>query len=448
MNTEESTAFIREKIKERPINKRKLFRRTVLTAVLAIVFGGVACLSFLVLEPFFSARIAQEEPQIITFPALDDEIRPEDLYADDQEIVAAQEQVVAESIQASIEASEQDRINAAVASAISRMQLDKSDAGELYHSLKQVATEASRSLVLVRCATTADVFVGGTIERSGEKPGLIVADNGVEMLILTYTSILEDGSELSVTWKDGHESPATCKMADEDTGLCVLSVPKRFLESGTQAQIAPAPLGSSASRSLTGTPVIATGSPAGIYASLCYGMIVSEKLPVDRIDKALKVYATDIYGGGESAGFLLNYTGQVIGMIYPEPVAGVDENRIIAYSITELKRLIEHLVNGTPIPYAGIHGASITGDIAEILHMTEGACVLGTEMGSPAMTAGLQSGDIIVSCANSPVESWDAFAQILSEQSPGDELSLEIRRQGPAELLSLQLTIPISEVTQ
>ena len=34
--------FMREKIKQKPVNKKKLLRRTVITAVMAVVFGLVA----------------------------------------------------------------------------------------------------------------------------------------------------------------------------------------------------------------------------------------------------------------------------------------------------------------------------------------------------------------------------------------------------------------------
>ena len=56
-------------------------------------------LTGLLLEPFFSTRFSrEEEPQIVTFPTSEDEIQPEDLYTDDEEIVTAQEQIVAEAV--------------------------------------------------------------------------------------------------------------------------------------------------------------------------------------------------------------------------------------------------------------------------------------------------------------------------------------------------------------
>ena len=52
--TNQDIEFIKEKVKERPLNRRKLFKRTLLTASMAAIFGLIACVTFLVLEPVFS----------------------------------------------------------------------------------------------------------------------------------------------------------------------------------------------------------------------------------------------------------------------------------------------------------------------------------------------------------------------------------------------------------
>ncbi|MCR5675340.1 MAG: S1C family serine protease [Lachnospiraceae bacterium] len=446
---ESDTAFIREKIKERPINKRKLFRRTLMTALLAIVFGGVACLSFLLLEPLFSARISPaEEPAAVTFPTSDDEIQPEDLYANDEEIASAQEQIVAESIQASIEASEQDRVDAAISSALSRFRLDSRNADDLYRSLKSTASEAERSLVLVHAAIREQDFVGGTIEKSGETPGLIVADNGVEILVLTYSSVLKTSASLSVTWFNNTSTEATLKMSDADTGLCVLAVPKRMIQTDTRDKIRPAELGSSLSSAFQGIPVIAIGSPIGIYHSFCYGTVVSDKIPIDLADKALTVFATDIYGGDNAHGFLLNYTGQVVGIIYPDGIDGVDKNRVLAYSISEIKRLIEHLANNIPLSRLGIFGTDVNTEISGELGIPSGAFVLRTQMSSPAMRAGLQSGDVLISFNDTPVNEWKDYVSALDQTDPGEAVTLSILRQSPDDHLAMQLTMITEEVSK
>ena len=42
--------FMQEEIKKRPLNRKKMFKRMSLIAVLAAIFGAVACLFFLLLE--------------------------------------------------------------------------------------------------------------------------------------------------------------------------------------------------------------------------------------------------------------------------------------------------------------------------------------------------------------------------------------------------------------
>ena len=75
--------FLQEKIKERPINKKKLFKRMVITASLAVLFGVLACLSFLLLEPILNNWLYPEEkPGIVTFPQEQDEMRPEDMLTE------------------------------------------------------------------------------------------------------------------------------------------------------------------------------------------------------------------------------------------------------------------------------------------------------------------------------------------------------------------------------
>ena len=79
--------FITETIRQRPINKKKLLRRTLITAAMAVVFSLVACLTFLLLEPVISNWLyPEEEPEPIEFPEETEEILPEDMIADDSEM--------------------------------------------------------------------------------------------------------------------------------------------------------------------------------------------------------------------------------------------------------------------------------------------------------------------------------------------------------------------------
>lgn len=50
-NEKEEFAFIKEKIKNKPLNKRRIILKTAFTVVLAVVFGLVSCFVFTWMRP-------------------------------------------------------------------------------------------------------------------------------------------------------------------------------------------------------------------------------------------------------------------------------------------------------------------------------------------------------------------------------------------------------------
>ena len=61
--------FLQEEIKKRPRNKKKMMRQMMNIAIMAAVFGAVACLFFLLLEPIFTRMIYPEESVTgVTYP--------------------------------------------------------------------------------------------------------------------------------------------------------------------------------------------------------------------------------------------------------------------------------------------------------------------------------------------------------------------------------------------
>lgn len=77
--------FVIEKIKVKPVNKKKLMRRMVITVALAVIFGLVACVTFLLLEPVISNWLyppEKPEVQTVSFPEDREEMSPEDMLAE------------------------------------------------------------------------------------------------------------------------------------------------------------------------------------------------------------------------------------------------------------------------------------------------------------------------------------------------------------------------------
>ena len=429
-----NTAFISEKIKQRPVNRKKLLLRTVITVSLAVIFGIVACFTFLLLQPVFSDRLYPEkEPETVSFPeeSASDELTPEEMFADDREIAAVEAM--------SLEANQKDQIDQAIAA----YSFGSSDYSKMMASLKTVATEASRSIVQVTTTTSDTNWFNSSFESSGSTSGLIVADSGNFYYILINGAAVTDAESIAVTFCDNSKAQAEIKLSDSITGLCVITVRKSSTTANTRSKILPATLGSSNTNSFTGLPVIAIGNPIGIQGSISYGIVTSEKATLDLVDTTYKLITTDINGSSQGSGFIINLRGQVIGIIdtthRPEDLS----DNICAIGITELKALIEDLSNGKERAYLGIHGTTVPSDVQSSQNIPAGAYVIKTEMGSPAMRAGIQSGDIIKAIGSDEILSYEQLINRLAQFAPDDIITVTVRRQAPTDYIDMEIEVTL-----
>ncbi len=433
-----NTDFISEKIKQRPINKKKLFRRTVITVSLAVIFGIVACFTFLYLQPLFSDKLYPEtEPEAISFPeeSVTEELTPEKMFVDDSEIAAVEAM--------SLEASQKDQIDEAIAS----YAFDASDYGKMMNSLKSIATESERSIVKVTSVTSDASWFSESFQNSTATSGVIVADNGISYFILAPYSAVEGAQSIRITYCDGSNSQAFLRLADNISKLCILSVRHSTLSQETQDHILVASLGSSNSSSLTGRPVIAIGSPVGVQDSISYGIITSEKTSIDLPDTDYKLLTTDILGSSVASGALINLNGQVVGIIDMNYCPSDLSGNISAVGITELKSLIEDLSNLSERAYLGVHGATIPEDIRLAQEIPDGAYITQTELNSPAMKAGIQSGDIITSINGNEINSYELLVNRLAAFNPDDIITITVMRQAPTDYVDLDLEVTLGEST-
>lgn len=70
----------------------------------------------------------------------------------------------------------------------------------------------------------------------------------------------------------------------------------------------------------------------------------------------------------------------------------------------------------------------------------EGVVVLGVHPDSPATDKGLQAGDEIISFNGSSIDSPEGLVERIRELTPGDNVSVKIRREGDEQTMQLKLT--------
>ena len=361
-----NTDFLKETIKQRPLNKRKLVRRTLITAAMAVIFGMVACFTFLLLEPVISNRLyPEEEPEAIVFEeeTEENEILPEDMIADESQMQPEETEPPA---------LEDEQI----AQVLSEMQLGTNDYLTLFNEMNKVAKEVQKSIVTVVGVTSDVTWLDNEYENEGVVSGVVVADNGKELLILANIRSIKDAEILKVAFSDGSEYEAEMKKKDNNTGFAIISIQKSIVKESTVAIAKPVALGSSAGSSLVGIPVIAIGRPVGTEGSLCYGNITSTGNSITLPDSNYKYLTTDIYGSTSASGIIINLKGQIVGIIDTSYNASDMKNMISAVGITELKKVVESLSNNKDIAYFGVYGVDVTKEANEEMGVPFGAYIL------------------------------------------------------------------------
>lgn len=430
-NRNQETDFMKETIKQRPLNRKKLIRRTLITVAMAVIFGMVACLTFLLLEPIISNKLYPEEkPSTVVFveETEEEEILPEDMIADES-------QMNPEPTQAPALEDEQ------IEQVLSEMQLGVEDYSSIYQGLSMVARDVQKSMVTVVGVTSDMDWFNNAYENEGVISGVIVADNRIELLILANINAIENAESLKITFADNRQYDAKIKKKDNNTGLAILSVEKTALNPNTLSEVAIIEMGSSASSSLVGAPIIAIGQPVGMADSFCYGFITSTGTSLNLPDSAYKLITTDIYGSKSATGILVNLKGKLIGIIDTENHTNSMENMISAIGITELKKTVQNLSNNKDIPYLGIHGSDVTVEVNQTHGVPFGVYMMEIDMDSPAMEAGIQSGDVLIRLDGAAIGSYKEFAEYLVDKQPGDTVTIGLLRQDPEGYAGMQVEV-------
>jgi S1-C subfamily serine protease len=124
----------------------------------------------------------------------------------------------------------------------------------------------------------------------------------------------------------------------------------------------------------------------------------------------------------------INPSGQGIGFAIPVNLARKIGEQLLANG---------EVVRG----YLGVLPQELTDDLAEGMGLEEakGIIVGSVERGTPAADAGLEEGDIIVAFGGSTVKDVDDFRMLVADTPVGEEVPIEILRDGKSRTISATL---------
>ncbi|SKB76644.1 serine protease Do [Lachnospiraceae bacterium] len=266
--------------------------------------------------------------------------------------------------------------------------------------------------------------------------GIIVGDNGEELLIVTNEHVVSDADSLGVQFVDGTTVEANIKGEDESNDIAVIAVEKSSLSSDTISAIKIATLGDS-DKLKVGQQVVAIGNALGYGQSVTTGIVSALNREFTLDNGTHKLIQTDAaINPGNSGGALLDMNGNLIGINEAKLASAQIEGMGYAIPISTAKPIIEQLMNqNTKIKvsdedrgYLGIGGYNVTSEISEQYNMPRGVYVAKIYKGTGAEIAGLEEKDIITSFDGQTVQTMEQLQNLLEYYKAGDKVEVVVQK--------------------
>jgi S1-C subfamily serine protease len=321
--------------------------------------------------------------------------------------------------------------------------------------------------------TIVSIFDGGSSSpnifnsggSAGQGSGFVISDDGE---ILTNAHVVTDAEttgtpgrplheadEIFVQFADRNQVSADVIGFDPFADVALLKVDPDGLD------LHSLPLGSENDVEV-GDGVAAIGSPFGQQQSLSVGVVSATDREIDSltdfsIDGGIQTDAS--INPGNSGGPLLDADGEVVGINQQiQTSSGGNEGVGFAVPIDLAQRSADQLRDDGTVSYAyaGVTTTQIYPQLADRLDLPvdTGALVAKVVPGGPADKAGLRAGDgtitfqgaevntggdVITAVNGEPIVDNSDLPRIVSRLNPGDDVTLDIVRDGEKQQLDLTL---------
>ena len=292
----------------------------------------------------------------------------------------------------------------------------------------QIHAQNKNSVVGIANQGISTNIFGQVTETASSGSGFIISEDGY---IVTNYHVIESAKTLTVILDNEEEYSATVVGYDDSNDFALIKI--------AATGLTPVQLGNS-DHLIVGDQVCAIGNPLGeMTNSLTVGYISVKDRSVTIENSIISVLQTDTaINPGNSGGPLFNMKGEVIGITTAKSTGDAVESIGFAIPVNDVKGMIEELLEKGYIstPYMGV---SITNEWDGV-----GVYVASVEPGSPAFSAGLKKGDLIVGLGEYATTTLAELDKALHNFEPGDTTTVSVYRNRQV----VELTITFGEKNQ
>ena len=263
--------------------------------------------------------------------------------------------------------------------------------------------------------------------------GVIVTPDGY---ILTNNHVVAGADAVKVATSDEREFEARVIGTDPMTDLAVIKI---------EAQGLPTLALGDSDKVRVGQVVLAIGDPFGLSGTVTMGIVSARgrsKMGITDYEDFIQTDAA--INPGNSGGALINLNGELIG-INTAIFSRSGGNMGIGFAIPSnlARRVMESIVKDGSVKrgYLGVSLQELTPQLAQRFGLNEpkGALIAGVMENSPAESAGLEPGDVIVELGGRKIDDHADLRNRIAEQDPDAEVEVAFVRQGETRRVQVRL---------
>ena len=254
--------------------------------------------------------------------------------------------------------------------------------------------------------------------RTGQGSGFLISADGY---LLTNNHVVSEAEAVTVTLQDGRSYDADVIGTDENLDIALVRIEDRdplpYVELGQ------------ASSSRVGDWVVAIGNPFGLSHTVTAGIISAKgrEMQMGPYDDFIQTDAS--INPGNSGGPLFNLDGEVIGI--NTAVNPWGQGIGFSVSVDAFAPILDDLKAEGRVRRGWI-GVGLGSH-------AEGVLISAVYSDTPAAQAGLRSGDVLTRFDGMILSDSDALVRSVGKRRAGEEVNLELLRDGELEELTIVL---------